>query len=167
MVKQFKTRVAKIASLLNDYNVEYIVVGAEACNVHGIVRGTKDVDVLIYKSESNVKKTLQALENLPLKIAREILPEEVLKKPFTIVGDMPRVDLLFNAGKLKYAEAKKDIFWMTIEGVKIPFASVDSLILSKQTDRAKDLADLEVLEEIKKIRNHSYVSSSQKIIPHN
>lgn len=150
MVRELKTRVARVGDLLNRYGVNYVVVGAEACNVHGLVRGTKDVDILLDKTQENVERALQALEELPYHLAREILPEEVLAKPFTIIGDDPRVDLLFRAGKIKYVEAIQDIFYVEVEGVRIPFAGVKSLIQTKQTDRAKDQADLEVLVEIEK-----------------
>jgi hypothetical protein len=149
VVKTFKTRVARIAELLNRYGVHY-VVGGEACNVHGVVRGTKDVDILLEKSKANVERALSALQELPYRIAAELDAEEVLSKPITIVGDDPRVDLLFAAGKISYKDALADVYSLEIEGVLIPFAGLDSLMRSKKTDRTKDKADMEVLEQIKK-----------------
>ena len=40
----------------------------------------------------------------------------------------------------------------TVEKVKIPTASIDHLIASKRTGRLQDAADIEVLEEIKRLR---------------
>ncbi len=40
----------------------------------------------------------------------------------------------------------------TVETVKIPTASIDHLIASKRTGRLQDAADIEVLEEIKRLR---------------
>lgn len=39
-----------------------------------------------------------------------------------------------------------------VEGVQIPTASIDHLIESKRTGRLQDAADIEVLEEIKRLR---------------
>src|SRR5436190_11289478 len=148
MVREFKTRVAKVGDLLNRHKVRYLIVGAEACNVHGLVRGTKDVDVLLEKSKENVEKALQALSQLTFGVAKEFSAEEILAKPFSIIGDNPRVDILFKAGNLKYESAQADFFVVEVEGVRIPFAGLQDLILSKQTERTKDKADLEVLEQL-------------------
>ena len=39
-----------------------------------------------------------------------------------------------------------------VEGVQIPTASIDHLIESKRTGCLQDAADIEVLEEIKRLR---------------
>jgi len=41
----------------------------------------------------------------------------------------------------------------TLEGVEVPTASIDDLIASKRTGRLQDAADIEVLEEIKRLRS--------------
>ena len=89
-----KSRLASVCSLLNKHRVQYLVVGAQAGILHGLVRTTKDIDVFLKKTPSNISKALQALSHLPFQIAKEIDPEEVLKKPITVIGDSPRVDLL-------------------------------------------------------------------------
>lgn len=40
-----------------------------------------------------------------------------------------------------------------LEGVKIPTASIEHLIESKRTGRLQDAADIEVLEEIRRLRS--------------
>ena len=72
-----------------------------------------------------------------------------MSKPFTIIGDLPRVDLLLNAGKLKFEEAYKNRETATIDNVKIPFVSLDDLIHSKKTGRPHD--DF-IISEIKKLK---------------
>ena len=37
----------KVCSLLNAEEAEYIVVGGFACILHGVVRSTEDVDILM------------------------------------------------------------------------------------------------------------------------
>jgi len=70
----------------------------------------------------------------------------------TIIGDSPRVDILTVAWSVHYREASKDATVFTVEKVKIPTASIDHLIASKRTGRLQDAADIEVLEEIKRLR---------------
>lgn len=132
---------------------KYLVVGGVAANLHGYSGSTKDIDVLIPKDLANTEKILRGLDNLTFGISREILAEEVIQKPFTIIGDTPRVDLLLTAGKLKFDEAYPNRKVVTIEGIDIPYVSLDDLIKSKQTGRAKDLLFIQEIKKIKKLES--------------
>jgi hypothetical protein len=92
------------------------------------------------------------LEDLTWGISREILAEEVIAKPFTIIGDMPRVDLLLIAGKLNFEKAYSNSLRKKIEQVDIPYVSIDDLILSKQTGRPKDDLIIQDLKRLKKTK---------------
>ena len=85
-------------------------------------------------------------------LAKEWLAEEVAAKPVTIIGDSPRVDILTVAWSVHYPEAARDATVFTVEGVKVPAASIEHLIASKRTGRLQDAADIEVLEEIRRLR---------------
>jgi len=50
----------------------------------------------------------------------------------------------------KHARPAATVF--TVEGVEIPTISIDHLIASKRTGRLQDAADIEVLEEIKRLK---------------
>ena len=41
--------------------------------------------------------------------------------------------------------------WVEIDGVRVPFADLDTLIRTKQTGRFQDKADLESLEQVKRL----------------
>jgi hypothetical protein len=140
-----------VCRLLNAAGVRYVVVGGFALALHGVVRATKDVDVLIEPTLENVKRALRALEQLPLGIARDLDPEQVLAKPLTIVGDDPRVDVLTLAWSVRYPDAAPRARTVAIDGVDIPYADLDTLIRSKQTGRLQDRADVEALERIKEL----------------
>ena len=63
-----------------------------------------------------------------------------------IRGDLTRVGVIgVNFGMGPNVEFQ-------IEGVRIPVASIDHLIASKRTGRLQDAADIEVLQEIKRLR---------------
>lgn len=144
-----RSRLIKVCKLLNAAGVKYVVVGAFALAYHGYIRATKDIDILIEPTLENATRALQALEGLTWGISRELDPADVIAKPFTIVGDDPRVDLLTLAWSVRYADAAPRIEKVQIDGVDVPFPDIDTLIRTKQTDRTRDKADAEELERIK------------------
>jgi hypothetical protein len=101
------------------------------------------------KDKKNAGRLLQALSNLLWGIAKEIKPEEILSKPITVIGDQPKVDVHTVAWNVKYREAVRTKKVRTIEGVRIPFASIDYLIRMKNTGRLQDKADIEKLRQLK------------------
>ncbi len=145
------SRLATVCGLLNEAGVAYVVVGGFALAFHGVVRATKDIDVLIEPTIDNARLALQALEALSWGISRELDPADVAAKPITVIGDDPRVDLLTLAWSVRYADAVPGITKVEIEGVDIPFPDLDTLIRSKQTGRLQDRADVESLEQTKRL----------------
>lgn len=146
-----QSRLAKVCGLLNEAGVKYVVVGGFALALHGVVRATKDIDILIDPSLDNLTLALKALEGLAWGVSRELDPSDVATKPITVIGDDPRVDLLTLAWSVRYADAAPKLRTVTIDGVQIPFADLDTLIRSKQTDRFQDKADVESLEQVKRL----------------
>ena len=61
-----------VCGLLNEHGAEYIAGGAVAMGLHGHVRATRDIDVMIPSDLDNTRKVLAALENLPMCSASEI-----------------------------------------------------------------------------------------------
>jgi hypothetical protein len=131
--------------VLNRRRVQYLIAGGVAANLHGSVRATKDVDLLVPKSLENTERLLAALAELPYGIAKELDAATVAAKPFTIVGDDPRVDILTTAGKVTFETAHGRHMTRRIEAVRVPYLSLEDLIRSKQTGRPQDAADIEVL----------------------
>ncbi|HEY7634338.1 MAG TPA: hypothetical protein VH763_02235 [Gemmatimonadales bacterium] len=146
------SRLVTVCRLLNEAGVRYVIVGGFALALHGAVRATKDVDVLIDPTLDNARRALRALKRLNFGIARELDPSEVITKPITIIGDDPRVDLLTIAWSVRYADAAPKILITRIDEVDIPYADLDTLIRTKQTGRLQDRADTETLEELKRLR---------------
>lgn len=141
-------RVLRVCRLLNRRRARYLVAGGVAANLHGSVRATKDVDVLIPRDVANTARVLSALSELTWGIARELEPAEVARKPFTIIGDDPRVDLLTVASTVTFEAAWPRRVVTRIEGVRVPYLGLQDLIRSKQTGRRSDEADLEVLRNL-------------------
>jgi hypothetical protein len=146
------TALALVCSRLNISGARYVVVGARALQLWGTSRATQDIDILIEPSLENASRVLEALGTVGFGFAREHLPEEVIAKPVTIIGDSPRVDILTRAWNLRWRDAAPRATTFEVEGVPIPTASIEDLIASKRTGRLQDAADIELLEEILRLR---------------
>lgn len=145
------TRLTRVCGLLNAGKVRYVVVGAFAMALHGVVRATKDVDILIEPTLANTRRALKALRGLTWGVAGELDPAVVMMRPITIIGDDPRVDILTLAWSVRYADAARKALTVEIDGVVIPYADLDTLIRTKQTGRHQDNADIESLQRVKRL----------------
>jgi len=78
--------------------------------------------------------------------------DEILAHPISVIGDDPAVDIFTVACSVKYAQAAPRASTVDVDGVRVPLVSIDDLIASKRTGWLQDAADIEVLEEIKRLR---------------
>ena len=152
MSGSYETRTAEVCAALNHQGARYVLVGAAAMQLWGTTRATRDVDILIEPTVENASRVLAALGKLGFGFAQQFLAKEVARKPVTMIGDNPNVDILTVAWSVRYAEAREAATTFALEGVPIPTASLEHLIQSKRTGRLQDAADIEVLEEIKRLR---------------
>lgn len=146
------TALTMVCGRLNAASARYVVVGARALQLWGTSRATQDIDILIEPTIENAARVLEALGTVGFGLAQEHLPEEVIAKPVTIIGDSPRVDILTRAWNLRWADAAPRATTFEVEGVPIPTASIEDLIASKRTGRLQDAADIELLEEMLRLR---------------
>lgn len=151
-MKRYATRLAEVCSVLNRERARYVIVGAAALQLWGTTRATRDIDVLIEPTVANARRVLRALARLGFGFAKDLAPEDLVRRPVTIIGDVPNVDVLTRAWNLTYGDAAPFAETFAVEGVKIPTASIEHLIESKRTGRLQDAADIEVLEEIRRLR---------------
>jgi hydrogenase/urease accessory protein HupE len=142
-----------VCAALNRAKAKYLVIGGIACILHGYARATEDIDILIARTEENAGRVLKALAALGYGFAREWSAAEILRRPITVIGDDPRVDVFTVAWSVKYenAEAKSGV--VSVNGVRIPLIGLDDLIETKRTGRLQDAADIEALEEIRRLRS--------------
>src|SRR5437764_9192534 len=126
---------------MNRREANYLDVGMLAVIQTGYLRNTDDIDLLIEKTPENEDRVIQALLILPDKAVAELKPGEVGQYGVVRVGDEVLVDLMKSGCGVTYAEAIKDAVFFEIQGVRIPFASAQTLWRMKQTVRAKDIPD--------------------------
>ena len=141
----------KVCSLLNEAGARYLVVGGQAVILHGLVRTTEDVDILIEASEENARKVWEALARLQDGAIRELTPLDLLDG-VSKIADEVEVDVSVHAWKVNYAEAIGTALEVTIGGVRIPYVGYEMLVASKQTYREKDQWDILQLRAIKERR---------------
>jgi hypothetical protein len=147
-----RSKLATVCGALNAAGARYVLIGGQAVILWGQVRTTRDIDVLIEATPENAERVLGGLADIGFILVRDLDAKDVASRPFTIIGDLWRVDLLTIAWSVRYPAARADATVFAIEGVDIPVASIPHLIESKRTGRLQDAADIEVLEQIQERR---------------
>jgi hypothetical protein len=123
--------------------VRYLLIGGFAVILHGLVRTTKDIDLLLDPSEDNIRKLKRALGVLPDRAVDLIADDEVQKHRVVRVADEIVVDLMAEACGITYAEAVAEgIEHRRLGDVEIPIPKRDVLIRTKNTLRDSDRSDV-------------------------
>lgn len=135
----------KVAGLLNEAGVKYLVAGAYALILNSVIRATEDVDILIENSTENFERVIAALSRLADGAARELVPQDFVENVVVKIADEVEVDVSTSAWTVTYADALANARIAEIDGVRIPFLSREDLIRSKLTHRDQDRADVERL----------------------
>lgn len=140
----------RVCQLLNEAGAKYLICGAQACILHGLVRTTEDVDILVQATEENCQRVIQGLSGLADGAAQELTPQDILENVVVKIADEVEVDVSTHAWKVTYADAISSAREALIEGVKVPFLSLDLLIASKETFREQDAIDRMRLIDLKR-----------------
>ncbi|MCW2988330.1 MAG: hypothetical protein JWM24_1268 [Solirubrobacterales bacterium] len=142
---------------LADADVEFVVVGGLAVNAWGVVRGTKDVDVVIAPEIENLKRVaevavasgghVQQGESL-LGSAMSIASALASGEQVAIETDLGRLDVVQGQdGIPSYADLRSRASKAEILGVTVEVCSIEDLkTMKRAAGRTRDLADLEDLD---------------------
>ena len=137
--------------------VEFVLVGGLAVNAWGVVRGTKDVDVVIDPDPDNLKLIAEvavdagghvqrgeALLGTPFLIAAELEEGEQV----AIETELGRLDVVQGLdGVPSYVQLRARASEAEVLGVSVMVCSAKDLRAMKQAaGRTRDLADLEDLD---------------------
>lgn len=147
-----------IIKKLNEQDLEFAVAGGFAVALHGAVRGTVDLDIVIVINQSNFKKAEKALNDLQLKSRIPVTADEVFKFreeyiekrnliawSFVNYKNPSQVVDIIITHDLKKMKSEK----ISIHGIKVPVLSIKSLIQMKQdAGRPQDIEDIKALKEI-------------------
>lgn len=135
----------RVCSLLNQHNARYLGIGARACWLHGYVRATMDVHILVPEDLGNYARIIAALSELEDHAAAELTPQDFVENIVVKIADEVEVDVSTRAWKTSYADAIGTSLKTTIQNVEIPFVDLKTLIASKRTQRGQDQVDVEHL----------------------
>jgi hypothetical protein len=144
------SRLLRVCQLLNGTGTRYLVIGGQACILHGLVRTTEDVDILIPEDEANCHRVIEALSLMEDGAAKELTPQDLLENVVVKIADEVEVDVSTRAWKVTFADAEPQACQVEIEGVVVPFLGLDALIASKETYREQDAADRLRLMELRR-----------------
>ena len=132
-----------ICRSLNKEGVRYLLIGGFAVILHGLVRTTKDIDLLIDPSEENIRRLKRALGTLPDNAVALIADDDVRKYRVVRVADEVVVDLMAEACGISYEEAfAAGVEHRQLSDVTIPIAKKEVLIRMKDTIRDSDKSDV-------------------------
>lgn len=143
-------QVLKIINSLNQHNVNYVIIGGYAIILHGYLRATEDLDIMIEFTEKNVKNLQTALKSIYNDDdIDDINLSELGSYPVIRYGtpDNFYIDVISGLGT-KFSYSDIEIVRKNIDSISIPFASISSLYeMKKDTYREKDKLDMLFLRE--------------------
>lgn len=145
-------KVLELLAALHRHEVEYVLVGGLAINLHGFPRVTQDVDLLVKPEAGNIERLRAALRELWDDPEIEQIVVEDLAGDFPAVRYVPPdesvpMDLLARLGE---AFRYEDIEWelREYEGVSVRLATPRMLWrMKKDTVRLHDRADAQLLRD--------------------
>jgi predicted nucleotidyltransferase len=142
---------------LSEAGVEFVLIGGLAVNAWGVVRGTKDVDIVVAPNSENLKRVaevavavhghVQAGESFlssPASIAAQLASGERV----AIETELGQLDVVQGLdGVPTYEELRPRAKKAEVLGVSVAVCSVEDLKAMKQAaGRTRDRADLEDLD---------------------
>lgn len=137
--------------LLNAHKVRYLIVGAYAVSFYARPRNTGDIDFFVGNTPQNVEKLLETIKEFGF--AELELDYNDFKDEDTILqlGYEPvRIDIMTGISGVTFEKAYQNRKKAKLGSQEVSFISFDDLLKNKRaSDRTKDKADAELLEEFR------------------
>ncbi|MGH9368191.1 MAG: nucleotidyl transferase AbiEii/AbiGii toxin family protein [Thermoanaerobaculia bacterium] len=156
--------ISRILAALNQENVRYVVVGGVAVVLHGHLRFTADLDLVLALDRENVLAAMSALQDLGFRPRPPVRAEQfaeadtraewVREKGMTVFSlwspTLPGTDVdLFAEEPIPFTALAARAHPMALAGLTVPVASIPDLItLKRMAGRPTDLEDIAALERI-------------------
>jgi len=141
--------IRRICRALDEAGAHYVLIGGFAVILHGGLRTTKDIDLLVDPEPANVERLKRALSVLEDDAARDIEAGDLQRYTVVRVADEVLVDLLAAACGVTWSEARTSALRMDLDGTPVILADVETLIRTKMTVRPSDAADRAWLESLR------------------
>ena len=149
-----------LLQVLHSHDVRYVLIGGLAAALHGSAMPTFDVDITPEASAGNLARLSEALTDLDARIRVDGIPDGL---PFahdaTSLASMTMLNLVTRLGDLDialepagadgYAQWEADAASVTVLGIPVQVASLESIIRSKEAaNRSKDRLQLPMLRAL-------------------
>lgn len=151
--------IENVISALNQHKVQYALVGGYAVALHGAVRGTVDIDIIIALNKRSYRQSEKALNSIGLKPRLPVSADDVFSFREEYINNrnliawsfinpdnpLEIVDIIIteDAGKTRYVTK-------SFNGTKIKIAAIEDLIrMKKKSARKQDIEDIKALEKLK------------------
>jgi hypothetical protein len=156
---------APVFDALNRSGTRYVVVGGVATILHGYVRGTTDVDVVIDLDEASARRAIEELEKIGYQPQAPVHAKDFANQATRETWARDRGMIVFSLYSEKnpvvvdvFARAPIDFegLWTrsevrSLEGGSVRVASLDDLIrIKRSAGRPQDLVDVTELEAIRR-----------------
>ncbi len=132
--------------------VEFVLIGGYAFAFHAEPRATKDLDVLIDGSDENRARAARALARYGAPSAVVDAVTHLAETEVAYLGAPPlRIDILRTVAGIDATDAIRRAVATKWDGVPVRVIALDDLITNKRAaGRARDIADVEVLERVRR-----------------
>lgn len=138
-----------LARLLDAEGTRWALIGGYAIAVHGFVRVSEDIDILVDPSVDNTRRWITALAHLPDGATSELIGQEDIferEGRYAIrINDEFTVDVMPAACGQSWEDLAPFIETREIDGTSIAVLTLEGLLMTKQGMRDKDRADAVVL----------------------
>lgn len=132
---------------LNDQQVEYLLIGGYAVNLHGYIRTTDDMDVWIAVNQANPQRIIRALDAYGFDV--DEMDEKMFVDERSIVrfGESPlKIEVVTTIGGVNFNDCFERAITATLSGIQVPVIGLTDLRTNKAASgRPKDLVDLDHL----------------------
>ena len=151
---------------LQKNKIRYAIAGGVALVLHGVVRFTADLDLIVDLEPENLRRFVQVMTELGFRPRNPVKAEDFLApairavwkrekgmEVFSFVDPAQPMALIdvFIEEKIPFREVMQEIVQMVAKGVTIPVVSLRHLKRLKQSaGRPQDLADIEAIEMLEK-----------------
>lgn len=140
----------RVIASLNDHQVDYVVVGGVAMNLHGLIRATEDLDVFVRPNPENIERLRQALRAVWADPDIEQITAEDLCGEYPVVRYGPPTGTLYLDILTRLGEATcfadLEVEEKELEGIRVRLATPRTLyLMKKDTVRPLDHADANAL----------------------
>lgn len=156
---------------LGEKKVKYAVAGGIALVLHGVVRFTADLDLIVELSKKNLEKFIDCINELGFKprvsvnaadfIEPEIRRQWVQEKGMKVLTfyhpqrQINQIDVFVNE-PLKFDDIEREIAWVKAKDITIPVVSIAHLkMLKTMSGRPQDIADIDAIDELGKMEGQN------------